>query len=367
MKFYLVGGAVRDRYMGNEEKDHDFVVVGSSVDEMLSLGFKLIEAQSFPVFHHPVTGHEYALARRERKTGDGYHGFEVETNAVTLEEDLSRRDFRMNAMAMRAEVNIQSGDFIIDDDFIDPFDGSIDIENEMIRHVSGAFKEDPVRVLRAARFAARYGFGIEYDTRKIIRDMVKEGMLDNLTKERVWLEMSKAMTEKYPFIFFRNIREFKAHHIIHDMPFHWYINEKEFLSVDQKFAFTVSDYEGDPEDIDEIYVKLGAPNSTRILSNRFIKIRRELDNWTGDVDQIVRIIDTVDGFRNPKNTGGIIQIIAAHDPDLLSHWSTVIAAIGIASSINHSDVDTTGLKGRAIGEAIRQARIQKIGRVLFSQ
>lgn len=183
MKTYLVGGAVRDLVLGIKPKDHDFVIVGATPDDVESLirqGFKQVGAD-FPVFLHPDTGEEYALARIERKTGDGYHGFTVETQSVTLEQDLARRDFTMNAMALDHE----SGEVI------DPFGGRRDLEREEIRHTTDAFSEDPLRVLRAARFAARYGFTICDDTFNLCRQMIKDGMLKHLSTERVVIELVK--------------------------------------------------------------------------------------------------------------------------------------------------------------------------------
>jgi tRNA nucleotidyltransferase (CCA-adding enzyme) len=167
LEVYLVGGAVRDQIMGIAVKDRDWVVVGSTTRKMTELGFKQV-GKDFPVFLHPDTGEEYALARSERKISPGYHGFQFTSNAeITLEQDLMRRDLTMNAIAMDNQGN-----------FIDPFGGRKDIKSKLIRHVSDAFSEDPVRVLRVARFAARYsgeGFSVAEDTRKLMKEMVSNG------------------------------------------------------------------------------------------------------------------------------------------------------------------------------------------------
>ena len=164
LEVYLVGGAVRDRLMGLPVRDRDWVVVGSTPDEMLSRGFKPV-GQQFPVFLHPQTREEYALARTERKTGPGYTGFEFSTASdITIEQDLSRRDLTINAIAQ-----------ISDGTLIDPFNGETDLENEILRHVSSAFTEDPVRVLRVARFKARFGFSIAPETRELVKEMVENG------------------------------------------------------------------------------------------------------------------------------------------------------------------------------------------------
>ncbi len=195
---YLVGGAVRDQIMGLEVKDRDWVVVGSTAANMLALGFKQV-GKDFPVFLHPVTGEEYALARSERKISKGYHGFKFNSNAsVTLEQDLVRRDLTMNAIAMDSQGNI-----------VDPFCGQKDIEAKIIRHVSDAFKEDPVRVLRVARFAARFagqGFNIAADTRKMMEEMVNNGEVNTLVVERVWQEIQASFLEQHCSRFFRELR-----------------------------------------------------------------------------------------------------------------------------------------------------------------
>jgi tRNA nucleotidyltransferase (CCA-adding enzyme) len=189
MKTYLVGGAVRDILMGLKPKDHDYVVVGATVEEMLAQGFKQV-GEGFPVFLHPETGEEYALARTERKTGPGYKGFEFNSDpTVTLEEDLGRRDLTINAMA------VDDSDHIVD-----PFNGQQDIKDGLLRHVNEeAFKEDPVRVLRLARFHARYrDFHVHPTTMALCLTMAKDGELNHLVPERVWAEFAKGLMENTP-------------------------------------------------------------------------------------------------------------------------------------------------------------------------
>ncbi|MBR7059859.1 MAG: multifunctional CCA addition/repair protein [Neisseriaceae bacterium] len=200
---YLVGGAVRDSLLNLEVKDKDWVVVGSSVEEMLSQGFLLI-GKDFPVFLHPQTHEEYALARTERKSGRGYTGFSVFSEpTVTLEEDLSRRDLTINAMAMDCSGRL-----------IDPFGGEQDLSNGILRHVSPAFAEDPVRILRIARFAARLGFMVADETFELMRKMVKNGEVDYLVPERVWQEISRGLMENKPSYMFNVLRECGALAII---------------------------------------------------------------------------------------------------------------------------------------------------------
>lgn len=188
MKIYTVGGAVRDTVMGRPVHDRDYVVVGSAVEEMLSLGFKPV-GKDFPVFLHPETKQEYALARTERKVAPGYKGFVFHASPeVTLKEDLLRRDLTINAMAMSEEGEL-----------IDPFGGKRDIEAKIFRHVSEAFSEDPVRILRLARFAARFtDFTVAPETMVLMKKMVASGEVDALVPERVWKELSQGLMEEKP-------------------------------------------------------------------------------------------------------------------------------------------------------------------------
>lgn len=199
MKIYLVGGAVRDEILGYPFKEKDWVVVGATVDDMLTAGYQQV-GKDFPVFLHPKTKEEHALARTERKTAAGYKGFAIHASPdVTLEEDLIRRDLTINAIAKDN-----------DNKFIDPFNGIEDINNKKLRHVSDAFAEDPVRILRIARFMARYahlGFSIADDTMALMKNMVAAGEVDALVPERVWQEMVKALSEKTPVRFIETLRE----------------------------------------------------------------------------------------------------------------------------------------------------------------
>jgi tRNA nucleotidyltransferase (CCA-adding enzyme) len=193
---YRVGGAVRDRLLGLPVQDHDWVVVGSTPAEMVQRGFKPVGAD-FPVFLHPDTHEEYALARTERKVAQGYKGFTVYAEpGVTLEQDLLRRDFTINAIAQDADGNL-----------IDPYGGQADLKAGVLRHVSDAFAEDPVRILRAARFVARFGFSIAPETLALMRTMVENGEVDALVAERVWQELARGLMEKQPSRFFTTLRE----------------------------------------------------------------------------------------------------------------------------------------------------------------
>lgn len=202
MNLYLVGGAVRDKLLNYPFTERDWVVVGATPNELLNQGFQQV-GNDFPVFLHPETKEEYALARTERKSGVGYKGFQFYTNtSVTLEQDLSRRDLTINAIAEDSEGNL-----------IDPYNGQKDLTDKILRHVSGAFSEDPLRVLRVARFAARYqhlGFNIAEETMALMSEISSSGELKHLTPERVWVETEKALRERSPRTYIEVLRQCNA-------------------------------------------------------------------------------------------------------------------------------------------------------------
>ena len=198
MDIYLVGGAVRDKLLGRPFTERDYVVVGAAPDDLLALGYRPV-GKDFPVFLHPKSGEQYALARTERKTGPGYYGFATRFSPdVTLEEDLARRDLTINAMAERADGIV-----------VDPYGGRRDLEARLLRHVSPAFIEDPLRVLRVARFAARLaplGFTVADETLQLMRKIVAAGEMRALVPERVWVETERALREDTPAVYFEVLR-----------------------------------------------------------------------------------------------------------------------------------------------------------------
>lgn len=207
-EIYAVGGYVRDRLLGRDPKDHDYVVVGATAKDMVDAGFEPIEA-SFPVFLHPKTRDEFALARKERKVGVGYLGFEVFFDpTVTIEDDLYRRDLTVNAMARRVIGWNELGHAKLSDEIVDPFGGQQDLKDGVLRHVSEAFAEDPVRVLRAARFAARYEFDVHPETIELMAKVAPE--LDHVPQERIWAEFEKGLMENSPDIMVKCLHECMA-------------------------------------------------------------------------------------------------------------------------------------------------------------
>ena len=213
MQIYMVGGAVRDRLLGLPVQDHDWVVVGATPEQMVARGY-LPVGKDFPVFLHPDTREEYALARTERKSGRGYKGFTVFTSPdVTIEDDLARRDLTINAIAARAEWTGAEGQK--DPEFIDPFNGRRDLRAKVLRHVTAAFREDPVRILRLARFAARFhDFTIAPETMALLREMVQEGEADHLVPERVWQELARGLMEDHPVRLFDVLRDCGALRVV---------------------------------------------------------------------------------------------------------------------------------------------------------
>ena len=206
MQIYLVGGAVRDLLLGYPIKDHDYLVTGATIEQMQALGYQQV-GKSFPVFLHPETNQEYALARTEVKQGQGYTGFVCDfAPSITIEQDLLRRDLTVNAMAQN-----DNGDLI------DPYGGYQDLQDKTLRHVSGSFVEDPLRVLRVARFAARYhhlGFRVADETLTLMNEMADSGELDSLVAERVWQETQSALAERSPEVFFQTLRKANALKVI---------------------------------------------------------------------------------------------------------------------------------------------------------
>lgn len=312
MKTYLVGGAVRDILMGLTPKDRDYVVVGGTPEELIKNGFKPVGAE-FPVFLHPDTGEEYALARTERKTGPGYNGFSCQFHpGITLEEDLGRRDLTINAMA------VDDSDHVVD-----PFDGQQDIKNEILRHVNAeAFKEDPVRVLRIARFSARYTyFSVHHTTLALCEEMADNGELNHLTAERVWKEFEKGMMEESPSRMFDFLWGVSALHVIlpevaelTDQPTTvlgnqvtdeltetlWAMNGAADRDAPLEVRFALLLHKLSSEDIEKVCDRLKVPNDCRWLATAFQREAEYLVRASElSADALLNILKRVDAFRRP--------------------------------------------------------------------
>jgi len=304
MQTFLVGGAVRDRLLGLEIRERDYVVVGATPADMASLGFKTV-GKDFPVFLHPDTGEEYALARTERKTARGYHGFEFHSASdVTLEDDLRRRDLTINAIAEDEHGKL-----------IDPYHGQRDIEARVLRHVSPAFVEDPVRVLRVARFAARFaplGFKIADETLALMQEMSDNGEVDALVPERVWQETFKALQTDRPSVFFTTLRECGA-------------LKRVFPELDRLFGVP-QPAKWHPEIDTGVHVMMVIDQAARLTDNtlvRFAALTHDLGKGTtqpdilphhyGHEERSVKLVKQLcDRIRTPRDYRELAIVVARH-------------------------------------------------------
>lgn len=400
MKVYLVGGAVRDKLLGLPIKERDWVVVGATPDEMQALGYRQV-GKDFPVFLHPKTGEEYALARTERKTAPGYKGFDVHASPeVTLEEDLERRDLTVNAIAMTP-----------DGDLVDPFGGQRDLEARVLRHVSPAFVEDPVRILRVARFAARFaslGFRVADETMALMRRMVEAGEVDALVPERVWAEMQRALGEATPSAFVRVLRDCDALAILfpeidrlfgvpQPAEYHPEVDTglHTLLVVDQaarlsddpvvRFAALVHDLgkgltpeeewpkhhrheKRTPKLVEAICARYRAPNAFCELG-----VRVGLDH--GNCHRafelrpvtLLKLLERLDAFRRPERLEQFVLACKAdargrpgHEDEPYPQGDYLLEAAKVAAAVDAKSLVAQGLRGPEIGEALREQRIDAL-------
>ncbi len=353
MELYIVGGKVRDYLLGRHSKDTDFVVVGSTPEKMLEMGYQQVGAD-FPVFLHPETGDEYALARTERKSGKGYHGFETDhSDTVTLEDDLKRRDLTINAMAIPAF----SSNFKV----IDPFGGEKDIDNKVLRHVSEAFADDPVRVLRLARFHARFGpeWSVHSDTLHFCTQMVDAGELQHLTAERVWAELVKALSEPYPHLFFETLAICGAMDVVFpEMKSVTLVGLwTDFTSLKKipspEFAYSILCVQLSPEEQFKLETRLPVPNE-------FVEYKDVALHVMGSATDPVGELYRMDIFRHADRWERIVaDFIAAGQTDVVAELDY---AFRLVKDIGFKDLSKSQqalLKGPAIGQAIRKLREER--------
>jgi len=364
MQAYLVGGAVRDELLGLEVKDRDWVVVGATPDEMLAKGFKQVGAD-FPVFLHPRTREEYALARTERKQGRGYHGFTVYSAPdVTLEQDLQRRDLTINAIAKTE-----------DGDLVDPFHGCDDIKARRLRHVSEAFSEDPLRILRTARFAARFrplGFTVSEQTMTLMQDMVDTGEVDHLVPERVWQEFQRALHEKAPKAFFEVLRDCGALEVLipEIAPAHLFQPAMEALGCvhDHSDAETEERFGALLSPLDESVALARAKalkatndcqNLTRLVT-AFTPQIRNIDPQHPEPEVLLELLDQADLWRRPDRFSQILNVLEctlSGDSEPLNLLRTASEA---ATGVDPKRLLAKGFKGKELGNAIRAERLKRI-------
>lgn len=352
MKIYLVGGAVRDQILERSIQEKDWVVVGATVAEMLQQGFRQV-GKDFPVFLHPKTKEEYALARKERKVGPGYTGFVFDTSPdVTLEEDLSRRDLTINAMAQTAEGQL-----------IDPFHGKEDCERGILRHVSPAFIEDPVRVLRTARFSARFGFNIADETIALMRKMAHIGELDALQPERVWKEFQRALLEPHPDRFFETLAKTDALQRLFPQIS---LNGKGMSALlklvprsnDPEARFAILFHDVALVEIDHFCDTYRVPQRYRDLASLVAKeyARYHMIKKL-NAAKILDVLLACDAFRRPERFNQFLCVCdVISDSSFSSHWENYLVA---AKQIDLNQIDPSA-KGPAIANYVKEERIKAI-------
>ena len=346
MKAYVVGGAVRDELLGLPLRDRDHVVVGSTPEEMEKLGYRPV-GKDFPVFLHPQTQEEYALARTERKSGRGYKGFTVHAAPdVSLEEDLRRRDLTINAIA-KAE----------DGRYIDPFNGMQDLKNGVLRHVSEAFAEDPVRILRIARFAARFGFAVAKETLELMKGMVRSGEADYLVAERVWQEFSKGLAEARPE---RMLEVLDATGLSQKLLPEVKARPKSFSGT-LPVRFAVLAWPLSEAEATTLCERLKVPNEVRELAVLACRNReRLLAARTAKPVELLEILKRGDAFRRPERFSELLE--AAHIAEPGFDSARLERARRAAESVDAGQVASKAKLPADIARLIDEARIEAISR-----
>lgn len=404
MDIYLVGGAVRDKLLGREAFDRDYVVTGARPEELLALGYKPV-GKDFPVFLHPDSREEYALARTERKQGHGYHGFVFHAEpTVTLEQDLARRDLTINAIA-EDEHGV----------LVDPFDGQRDLDARILRHVSPAFAEDPVRILRVARFAARFaplGFTVAEDTMALMQQMVDSGEADHLVTERVWAEARKALTEVQPSAFLQVLRACGALRVLlpevdalygvpQTVQYHPEVDTGThvemvldmaaqlapgndlvgFCALTHDLGKALTPTADLPRHImhekrgvaplEALAARLKVPAEHRALAistcRQHLNAHRALELKPATV---LTLLQSLDALRRPERLNTFLTVCEAdkrgrkdHADDAYPQAEYLRAAQHAAAVISAIPFVNAGLEGPAIGEAMRKARIKAIAAI----
>lgn len=361
LRVYRVGGAVRDALLGWPVYDNDWVVVGATPDDMRKRGFKPV-GRDFPVFLHPETAEEYALARTERKSGHGYAGFEVHASPdVTLEEDLLRRDLTINAIAESTDGALT-----------DPFGGQGDIEQRVLRHISSAFSEDPLRVLRTARFLARYaslGFKIAPETLALMQEVSQSGELEHLAAERVWVETEKALGEPSPEVYFTTLKRCNA------LAVWWPELEGELLTkglfamtqapetstlavAHWRYAQLVSPLSD--EQREALAQRLKLPNAVSQLARHGALTHRLLASVLSS-PSVLHWLERLDGWRKPAQVGEQLALVSVLAPEQVKRLDSAWHA---ARKVSAQALIAEGYQGAALGEELRERRGQAVAAAL---
>jgi tRNA nucleotidyltransferase (CCA-adding enzyme) len=372
IEIYLVGGAVRDMLLGLPVHERDWVVVGATPEQMLALGYKPV-GKDFPVFLHPETNEEYALARTERKTAPGYRGFVFHTDSdVTLEQDLYRRDLTINAI-----VQDEHGQLI------DPCNGQADLQQKILRHISPAFSEDPVRILRIARFAARFhhlGFRIADETLVLMQQMVQNGEANALVAERVWQECERALGEKNPQVFFSVLQQCGALAVI----FPEIDTVKNSLAAVQQCALLTDDktarfaawcIELAEAPLLALCQRLGVPNEYRDMALRVAAYHMQYhDALQLSAAKIIELFEQLDLFRRSHRLEPFLMACEADARGENSFTNNIYPptqflreAWLLCSAIDSSTIDTKQFTGKAFGEELRRKRIAAINTLAQSE
>jgi tRNA nucleotidyltransferase (CCA-adding enzyme) len=389
MQIYLVGGAVRDQLLARPIKDKDFVVVGATVAEMLDAGFLQVGAD-FPVFLHPNSHEEYALARTERKEGLGYKGFSVHASPdVSLKEDLQRRDLTINAMAI--EVTSLTDDTPINGDVIDYYGGMADIDSKTLRHVSSAFSEDPLRVLRTARFYSRYydlGFVIADETLILMRQLVDSGELAHLSAERIWQESSRATMQLSPHLYWQQLFDIGAlteyfsplheawadAHIRETVQTALYFAGQMKLNLSQRWALLMASLNADlfrsiDKDLDanesaiaKNISKIGNAAKVPKVHTQFATLFTQQATKLNAINHLnaaekIDLIQTCSAHKEPDKLSQLL--VCSHVLQLATQHRQMMLALSSFHAISMQDIDSE-LTGPAIGAALRKARIEHL-------
>jgi len=353
VKAYVVGGAVRDELLGLPLKDKDYVVVGATPEEMVRQGFRPV-GRDFPVFLHPQTHEEYALARTERKSGRGYKGFSVHAAPdVTLEDDLRRRDLTINAMAREPETGA----------LIDPFHGKDDLRKGILRHVSEAFADDPVRILRVARFAARFGFRVADETLALMRHMVSSGEADYLVPERVWQEFARGLAEPHPEKMFEVLEACGVADALFD-------NVKpipEILAAASKSTnsllvrFAVIAWPHQEAEVEAVCARLKAPNEVRelaLLACRNRVVLRAAPQATAAA--LLDLLKRTDAFRRPERFAELLEVARLADPNMDTQRAR--RAFVAAAAVDAGAIAAQASSPAEIARLVDEARVRAIER-----
>jgi len=375
MDVYLVGGAIRDRLLGLTSQENDWVVINATPSDLTRLGYKQV-GKSFPVFIHPKTGEEYALARKEIKSGKGYYGFQIDSSPdITLEEDLYRRDLTINAIAEDYKGQI-----------IDPFDGQKDLSNRVLRHVSDAFVEDPLRVLRVSRFKAKLydlNFEIAPETIKLLEEIVKSGELETLVPERIWQETYKALCEPRFDQYFQTLIDLRAlnqifpeiTHMNPDFSDNYIVQAviKKKASPKIKFCsiFLVileDNHQSLKDAIITMQKRMNIPNDFKnlvlLVENIYPMLFSSQNNEKNEftAEQCLNIIEKLDALRKPSNLEEVLEVLSLKKnySDVEETVSLIRKSLVIAQSVKINNLQEDGLEGSVIGEKLRELRLNKI-------